>query len=51
MQFQHMGLIRLHVEIYTQFMSPLVKDDESKLGKVIKGMKSLSYEKWLFSRV
>lgn len=32
----------------TQFKSFLDKDNESKLGKVIKGVKSLSYEKWLF---
>lgn len=32
----------------TQFRSSLDKDDKSKLGKVIKGVKSLSYEKWLF---
>lgn len=31
----------------TQFRSSLDKDDESKLGKVIKGVKSRSYEKWL----
>lgn len=29
----------------TQFRSSLDKDDKSKLGKVIKGVKSLSYEK------
>jgi len=38
-------LIRLHLESYTQFRSPLIKDDEYKLGKVISAVKSLSYEK------